>query len=461
MLPALARLEQGDENARLACAALRAGLYLAGHAEGRPLGAGNWLHTRNEAAPYARLFATFQARLSGDLDALALYAQRPTFSSALAGLSSQLAGAWLALWRGQTCEDAVLASAEIKAKEAGFGDLSVDFLVLRALSFSAQGSFEQALRLARRASRMGHTEHRPQSEYAAHIALARARRHAGMPYLSARILRSLSEVLPVPWQAWSQIELELSGGTSEPNLTRPQSRGWMRVELADAQACLHGDVSKASPAARRWLEGHDSLPPWGIHALAGDEIGYVVLAPEQRAVRCLARPSPERGAQLETTNEPRTERGLVALAFSKSRRLTLEDFFLEVYGFAFDPGLHGAWLRTLLMRMRKACEGVATIERDDGGLRMVARRPFVFRDPRCVLEPSEQVLQLIAKRGGMSARQAAGTLGVPLRSVQRTLKSLVDEGVCQADRSSRQVVYTIEDTTFHEPTDSYRVNLSR
>ena len=29
-------------------------------------------------------------------------------------------------------------------------------------------------------------------------------------------------------------------------------------------------------------------------------------------------------------------------------------FFDAVYGFSFDPGLHSSWLRTLLMRMRKA-----------------------------------------------------------------------------------------------------------
>ncbi len=480
LLTELPRLEGGTPETKAAARALRGGLFLAGHPEGRPVGAADLSTKRTDATPYLRLFGVFQARLRGDVEALEFLSKLSEPTVELDVLAARMAEQWRLLWGGSSLDDALLTDAEGASKHAGFGDLSVEFTVLRALSASAQMRFEEALVHARRASRMGHTEHRPQSEYAAHIVLARARRHSGMPYLAARILSSLWQVLPDPWRGWGEVEVLLSGSTTDGSPSTggrfdplkgelrslgaertPAAQGtahwpgWMRAELGDLFACLHGQREPETERALGWISGEGALPPWGIHAVAGAEVGYVCVPTDRATYRTLAKPPQPIQAVLEE-REPRTERGLGALAFAEGRTLRVDDFFERVYGFAFDQGLHGSWLRTLLMRMRKALEQVGDIERIDDALKLVVHRPFSVRDPRCALEPAEQVLQLIANDGAIGARQAAGKLGVPLRTVQRTLKSLVDEGICQADRSARKVVYKIEDTTFHEPTTSYR-----
>ena len=64
----------------------------------------------------------------------------------------------------------------------------------------------------------------------------------------------------------------------------------------------------------------------------------------------------------------------------------------------------------------------------------------------------DRVLQLVAKRGSVTAKDAAGALGIPLRSAQSALKELVEGGACKLRRDGRKVAYEVEDTTFREPT---------
>jgi predicted DNA-binding transcriptional regulator YafY len=58
---------------------------------------------------------------------------------------------------------------------------------------------------------------------------------------------------------------------------------------------------------------------------------------------------------------------------------------------------------------------------------------------------------MLAERGSASAKDAAGELGISLRSAQAALAELAQSGACDAQKDGRNVAYVVEDTVFSEP----------
>jgi predicted transcriptional regulator len=73
-------------------------------------------------------------------------------------------------------------------------------------------------------------------------------------------------------------------------------------------------------------------------------------------------------------------------------------------------------------------------------------------DPRCARPLESRVLALVAATPGLTARDVATTIGLPLRTVQLALRTLVDDGACAVDRDGARVAYVVDDTTFGRPT---------
>ncbi|MEM9193949.1 MAG: hypothetical protein AAGF12_32540, partial [Myxococcota bacterium] len=101
-------------------------------------------------------------------------------------------------------------AGELAGQDAD-ASLVVEAAALRALAALEHDALEDAVVLARRASRMARVEGLPEPEYMAHLVLARARRVTGHPHLAVRILSALADTAPAPWHGWLAWELALGG----------------------------------------------------------------------------------------------------------------------------------------------------------------------------------------------------------------------------------------------------------
>jgi hypothetical protein len=414
---------------------------------------------------------------------------------------AELAGAWEALGRAEAPDDATLADLERRARERKIADLVVDTASLRALAHAERDALDLALSSARRASRMARTEKQPHSEYLAGLTLARLRRLGGRPYLAARIASALRRFAPRPWHGWVDWERSLASGRGAlaASVTGPALDLQQLLEHAgagdrpafDATAQrLHDatidfapfrhdlqrvlvaldparDPSPVSPRLTRWVRGIESFaaPPFGLAGLDGANetphaasvVAVVLARPEGPGRRILgvgqglARLEAQ-GRSLDESNAGRPEAVLCGLALAGPRGLDDGELFRAVYGFEYVPALHRGTFDVALHRARAKLADLGEIERTEGRIRLEVRAAFVVVDPRTVAEIDDRVLALVARSGEISARDAARSLSVPLRTVQGALRDLVDSGACQQQRAGRGVVYAVEDTTFQEPT---------
>jgi DNA-binding transcriptional ArsR family regulator len=126
--------------------------------------------------------------------------------------------------------------------------------------------------------------------------------------------------------------------------------------------------------------------------------------------------------------------------------------FAASYGFTYDVALHGGPFGVTVHRARQRLAEHGSLERAEGIVRLVATSELLLPDPRCAVGSEDRALQHIALGGLASARSIAEALGVSLRSAQQALESLVREGLCGRERDGNAVMYRVEDTTFHEPT---------
>jgi len=414
---------------------------------------------------------------------------------------AELAQTWQALGSADALDDAALAELERRARERRLADLVIDAASLRALALAEHDALEPALANARRASRMARTERLPQTEYLAGLTLARLRRLGGRPYLATRIASALRRFAPRPWHAWIDWELVLASGrgASSSATTGPAehlqvllehasagdrasfdaaaSRAWAATEgfapfRHDLRRVLVAvdpaqDPASAPPRLARWLDGLEgfSSPPFGLARLEGRDEGArsasavaMVLARPQAPGRRVLRVG--RGLALQLTqgrclDDPspgRPEAVLCALALAGPRGVEDGALFQSVYGFEYVPALHRGTFDVALHRARARLSELGEIERAEGRMRLHVWAAFVVVDPRSLAELDDRVLALVARSGAISAREAAQSLGIPLRTVQGSLRDLVDGGACLQQRAGRGVVYAVEDTTFQEPT---------
>jgi hypothetical protein len=340
---------------------------------------------------------------------------------------------------------------------------------------------------------MARTEALPMEEYLAHLVLARVRRHAGRPHLTTRIAAALARAAPPSWHGWLALELALAGSLELAAAALATASSGPAVDGARAVLALFdaaGRGDRAAFDAARWadlealaaaldptapipggplgaiLSGEsDALPGW----LAGP--ATIPRAGEPHALmRVVSRPGhpPRRALAAGIALAPRgvhevgreagakqhrREAALAVLALAGPEGMDKEALFRAVWGFAFVPHLHQGVLDVLLHRARSALGDAAELVRREGRVVMEVRAPIAIVDPRAERPLDDRVLSLVSARGHAArARELAGDLDVPLRTIQAALQRLVDEGECLRDGEGQRVEYRVEDTTFREPT---------
>lgn len=428
------------------------------------------------------------------LDAWAKAAQAcAAGSGADARAIAAIAAGWVAIARGEPLARARVVLPELGALRAAAPaadpGLAVEGQVLRALDRLAAGATDEALGLARHASRMAASEGVLQQEYLAALVLARARRFRGQGHRAVRILSSLARVVPSPWRRWVAWEIAFAGagGALEPFARAARAgdpTGASDVLTAAAVelerfAPLRDDLATVTPlidplaapapGSDAWLRGATDDLPRGLRNPDGDARGtaFVVVAPgrpARRVLACavgLAAPGvavpvagPGEGDEAGATGGgTRLQEAAAILALAGPEGIAAADLFRTVYRFAMEDTTHDEVLRGLLHRVREDLGDLASIIRRDAHLVYEPHRLAVLADPRCEATLADRIVGFLARANGRAtAREIAGALRIPLRTVQRTLGHLVEDGACTAEPDGRRVEYVVEDTTFHEPT---------
>lgn len=397
--------------------------------------------------------------------------------------------AWAGILSSSPPPDETLGGLEHDARANRHVGRVLEIAALRSLAAEGRGELARALDQARRASRMARTEAIPEAEWLANVILARQRRLSGRPYLATRILIALHDLAPAPWHPWIEWELGLASGlrhaepgtvlhpwlasatAGEPAVfaqqqrevaTRIEDLAPFREDLRRARALVDPTCNHdADPELIRWRCGEDpfAAPPFGLAGLHDGDTGIAaVVTGHAGAPRRILRigtafvHAQADATLLDDKRAGRTEAILAALALAGMRGLDESGLFEHAYGFGYKADLHRGAFDVALHRARSRLGALGSIEREKGSVRLVPRRALLLTDPRPRPPPSERVLHRLATEGEVSARELARLLGVPLRSVQESLRSLVDAGACRQQRNGRRVLYSVQDTTFREPT---------
>ncbi len=408
------------------------------------------------------------------------------------------------MWRGIACAqpstDDALAEIEREARRVGESARVIEVAAARAMAAATRGELEHALAFARRACRMARAEALPRTEQWVALVLARLRRLTGQPYLATRIVTALRQTATPAWRPWIDWELTMAAGRAgTPDPTGPAAT--LHAVLAHAEAGdrggfdaaiqhLHAQLDALAPMrddARRvhaaldptlaplevdlapWSTGGLAVepPPLGLAGLGGPEATddaaggcAIVVAWPHRSGRRVLRAA--LGLALEHTggvalggaHVGRPEGIVAALALAGPQGMDEGALFRAVYGFAYSRSIHRGAFDVALHRARELVDDHGEIARDHGHLRIVLRHACVVPDPRSRRAADDRVLDQLARTGTVGARELAASLGMPLRTIQDVLRSLVEDGACQPRRDGRHVVYSIEDTTFGEPTSA-------
>lgn len=400
------------------------------------------------------------------------------------------AEAWAALREGAPEASAErAANVERFAMERGEAGLLIEAACLRALAEASCGRLEAATHHARRASRMARTESIPTQEVSAAMVLARMRRLAGFPHLAKRILRSVERYASPRFRAWLNWERVVSGVRLEGTASGPLSRASVMLEqafdavargeampaldvpierplfeeLAAIRVACTGEVEAGtSHELEAWVRGRVDAIPALIHGLLsrpGEELvdACAVVADPGRPGRRVA--SLASGVHMHGRAVlPRTRRkdgrreSMVAMLALAAEPVSEGALFTRVYGFAYHAGRHAGPLGVALHRARKYVAPAGRIEQRDGAVRLLLERGLVVPDPRSRSSPHDRLLCALADGGSSSAKELAEAVGRSRRWIQQSLAELVADGACASERRGRAVVYSVEDTTFLEPT---------
>ncbi|MFK7986409.1 MAG: winged helix-turn-helix domain-containing protein [Sandaracinaceae bacterium] len=448
---------------------------------------------RRALASLARVAALrFDAASLHELSALHDALAKPTDERAC--VESELLAGWRD-WLDVT-RHVDLESTYRRARAAGFAAFAIEAQSLRGLSALHTGQIVEATATLRTASRMSRSEGLPDAEVLANIALASARRLQNRPHLALHIIAALRPFTPPAWRAWLDWEAGLAGGstraeaigpardlgalihhlanggagveTAAERLHRPD---WPRVVRAQIDLVLSLLLERdgGNDALRAWRTGASPEIPTGLVGLVfwserggSDPVARVLVGsgrPAYRLPELAVRRVAERVGATEATLDGglqrRVDTGLVALAF-RSEPVSADMYFAEVYGYAYDALLHGAMLSVHISRMRERLGGAGEVVRNAEGLRLRCEKPLILRDPTCSQGLDQRALRLLGQQRGMSARDLARCMTIPLRTAQRLIKQLVEDGATVTHKQGRRVVYEVEDTTFSEPTTSRR-----
>ena len=448
----------------------------------------------------------FDAHLAGEHEAVLRALAAREDAGIETGVRAEVARTWASLLAGDRAGAANAAvEASRRARAGSVGAAVVEVQIAQALVALGDSDVGGATMAARRAVRMARSEGTPQDEFLANVVLARVRRASGAPHLATRILVALRDLASAPFREWIEYELALAGGETGragggdeapagvahaiDALTHVLSSGDREIIDAAAAALFErtrgfadielevrdllvvlgaASVDRASPPVAAWVTGGADAVPRGLHAFGtqpdddgGPVVAWVVVPPDGRAFRILAAgrylAMSEGGGVTPVLLEPgrrpqeRTDAAIALLALRGSA-MDEERFFHDLYGFPFKPSLHTSVMSTLVHRIRNTLGDAATLHREGGTLRLEPHLPLVAWDPRCQRPLEDRILSVLTRGGPSTAKRAADRLGVPLRTVQAALGQLVEDGACKRDRQGRAVEYSVEDTTFSEPT---------
>ena len=384
---------------------------------------------------------------------------------------------------------------EQSARRAEASEVVVEAAALGALAEASRGALDEALALARRSVRMARTEGLRQEHYFSGIVLARVRRMLGQGHLASHILTTLARVAPAPWEPWIDWELALAAGhTADDDRERgpachlvalaraydeADGAGVREVSKRLAEAmpngtwghrdwrCAHALLDPTIPCdddqVQAFRQGERDRIPQGMTQLlaSAPPLAFVVAGSSRSggALRVGARGVtsmvPPEGRFERTQRQQRVFTLLAVVAGAVVDGIDEEVAFRRTYGFAYDRGVHQDVFNVLVHRARSTLGHHGELLRQDGRLRLVAKAPLAIPDPRCEQPLDDRVLSLVSAKGAMGARAISSSLGVSLRSAQKALEALVDDGACQRVKEGRAVAYSVEDTTFSEPTDHH------
>ncbi len=418
--------------------------------------------------------------------------------------------AWLALAEGDAGGAAQLArQANAVASENHIAPARIEATVIQAYAAERQGDLEQATSAARTAVRMARTEDVPQWQYLAGVALARMRRLSGMPHLTARILRPMLKVAPRSWHAWIAWEalmagalslgegVELSDADDPAGSTRALQRALKSAESGDVEgfasaAASLDDTARWSSHAEdadlvllaldatrplpngspleAWCVSHEPTPPDAIRGLCIDlatdpgdpgPAAFVIAGPggprgyhTPRRIAGLAEPLLSGEAKIERIRG-KFERNLTTLAtiaLAGPAGIDRAELFRMVYGFEYEPEPYRGLVNSLIHRARQVLGEHGSLITEGDVYRLEFNHALVIPDPRVGQSVEELVLRVIARTNASTTKTTAENLGAPLRTIQRAVKRLVDDGGLVAERDGKLFLYDVEDTTFSEPT---------
>ncbi|MGE0790160.1 MAG: hypothetical protein AB7S26_31085 [Sandaracinaceae bacterium] len=381
-----------------------------------------------------------------------------------------------------------------RVTEQRFDELAIEASGLRVALGLYAGETDDALARARRLVHAARAEAIRPMELWASALLARARRYGGRPHLAARIADAVRAAAAPAWLPWIAWELELAGGSvgaadgpahdcaeaigalvdgdldgfarARDELAR--SVGGSPIHEPEALALMAAlDRSEPPDVIRAWAIGAQDRLPFGLDgAVSGRATpptaptghAWVLAEPDSPARRILHPslgvlgdiPRFERTARLHG----RTETAASVLALAGPTGLTLEDFVRRVYGFGYARQSHDGMLRVLIHRMRNGLRSVASVDVEAEHIALRTSATFLVPDPRTATPNEDRVLRTVAAQRGISAKEVASALDMPLRTVQAVLGALVDEGACLLSRVGGGVGYAVEDTTFSDTTTS-------
>lgn len=365
--------------------------------------------------------------------------------------------------------------------------LIVEQTGLRAIAAEWAGEPAQALKLARRASRMARTEARPQQEYFVNLVLARQRRLNGTGYLALRILGALRKLAPRHWRPWLEWEFACAGGPAGAHgssQTQAEDASTLRTLIIAAQSgnrpefdrtasqlthsedwYVRSDIDVLLPlldpnrsvtgVGAKWVRGEVDDVPGGFAGIARAcnerEVAYACGPHQGRRVLTPGQGLLDHTTVLESADSARCETAIALLLITG--QMELDAWFERLYGFPYVPELHRNPRNVLIHRARQLLEKVGGELRLEGrSIELAVPRGLAVRDPRCALGADYEVLALLAREGTTSASDAAAMTGLPRRTVARALHRLMTDGVCRSERDGRKLVFVVEDTTYSEPT---------
>jgi hypothetical protein len=359
-------------------------------------------------------------RLSAWLDVHATLAAKTTNEAAedVALSTARLSERLLA---GETAGlDAAARALIQEAARSNAGGEVIETTVVRALIALSDGALQDAIDLARRASRMAQSEALSQQEYLANMTLARVRRYSGRPHLALHILAALRRVAPPIWSGWIGWETLLAGGkippangdTSPDGVAVPSTIAERRLsellaaardgdraafpatsatleraagvwphlaqEVAALLAALDPLGQTIPESMSAWCRGETAAIPYGLHGVGIPQdaepqtetaTAYVIAQPGVPSRRFLSpglplAPQARMFARDSVKSGARTETAIAALALAGAAGDTRDRFFRSVYGFPFVAHRHRAVLDVLIHRMRRQLGSAGELHRD-------------------------------------------------------------------------------------------------